>query len=36
MKGSQVIEERQQRQIFPVIDPDVSPKGEVNFGVGSV
>ncbi len=34
MKGPQVIEERQQQQIFPVIDLRLSPKWEVNPGVG--
>ncbi len=31
---SQVIEEQQQQQIFPAIDLNLSPKWEVNFGMG--
>ena len=33
-EGSQVIEKRQQLQIFPVIDLNLSPKWEVNFSMG--
>jgi hypothetical protein len=33
-EGSQVIEKRQQQQIFPGIALNLSPKWKVNFGVG--